>query len=154
MLSPTIVRDTGIQGYRDTGIHRRLVLSSALPTMALFLLAALPSHAQDKLTANGLGQDDYEVAAAVLKYVYPKGATDSVMLATKTATFACNPPVDNGFDIGGCSGMRAANVEPEGVMYSVRAAMPAVPAELASRLVQRRGELERPIAVARPLFLP
>jgi len=121
-------------------MHRRLVLSSVLPIMALFLSAALPSLAQDKAAASELGQDDYEIAATVLKYVYPKGAKDSVMIAPHLATFACNPPVDNGFSMGGCSGMRTADVEPDDVMYSVRAAMPAVTAELASRLVQKGKE--------------
>jgi len=117
-------------------MRRRLVLSSVLPIVVLLLSTSLQSHTQDKVTTSELGQDDYEIAAAVLKYVYPKGATGSVMIASKTATFACNPPVDNGFDIGGCSGMRSANVEPEDVMYSVRASIPGVPAALAERLIQ------------------
>lgn len=108
----------------------------------------------DFLTAQVLPPDralssvDYEVAATVLRAVYPTASNKPVMVATQVATFACNPPIDNGFSIGGCSGMRSADITPEGLMDEVRAAIPAISPELAKKLLD---EGNAPVALTHAL---
>jgi hypothetical protein len=86
--------------------------------------------AQESTRGTELSQVDYEVAASVLQAEYPAGSSKPVLVAAQTATFACNPPVDIGFALGGCSGMRSANVTAEALMAELRSAMPTVAEEL------------------------
>jgi len=118
--------------------------------VAFTVVVASPSPAYEAGSLGSLTQNDYEIAAAVLKDVYPVGAKSPVMIATQVATFACNPPIDNGFSMGGCSGMRAASVEPEQLAVTLRAAMPAVTSELAENLV-REGQLPATLTRTLPI---
>jgi hypothetical protein len=76
-----------------------------------------------------------------------------VLVATQTVTFACNPPIDTGFALGGCSGMRSANVTPEALVAEIRSAMPAVTDELSKGLL-REGRVSSTLTHALPVQVP
>lgn len=112
-----------------------------------------PLVAQEPSTGLELSPADYEVAAAVLGAEYPPEGNKPVMVATQTATFDCNPPVDNGFAIGGCSGMRSADISPEAVIRNVRAAIPSIAPELSRQLLQV-GKASATLAHKLPTSVP
>lgn len=128
--------------------------------LAIFLAATIcfavplqPLVAQELSTGLELSPADYEVAAAVLRAEYPPESKKSVLVATQTATFDCNPPVDNGFAIGGCSGMRPADMSPEALMEGVRGAIPSITPELSKQLLQV-GKASATLTHVLPISVP
>ncbi|GLQ93487.1 hypothetical protein [Dyella acidisoli] len=124
--------------------------------LAAVICLALPLHllaAQESSKGTGLSQADYEVAATVLQAEYPAGSNKPVLVATQTATFDCNPPVDNGFAIGGCSGMRSADTTPEALVERLSSAMPSVTVELSKKMLHE-GQVPSTLTHALPVNVP
>ncbi|QWT21092.1 hypothetical protein KPL74_03540 [Bacillus sp. NP157] len=117
------------------------------------LAGAWPGMAAAATAAPGLSADAYAVAAAVLRDTYPSDAKKIVLLGTRTATFACNPSADIGFDVGGCSGMRVASATADEVMDAVQAQLPTVAGELRQKLM-REVAVSSPIDQALPTDVP
>jgi hypothetical protein len=109
-----------------------LLLSLGLPLGRLVAQRGSPAHA--------MSRDEYDVLGAVLGSVHARNSNGWILVGSRTATFACNPPVDNGGSVGGCSGMRVATESPEQALRAVRSAIPNVSAELAANFLKQNQQ--------------
>lgn len=117
--------------------------------IAIAVLLAGPGHgAQPNENAGSLGQDEIAVMAAVLDAAYAGTTYGWVMVARRTATFACNPPENNGLTIGGCNGMRFASESAEQRLNAVRKAIPEISKALATDLLEKS---QHPVVITKSL---
>lgn len=110
-------------------------------------------------SASKLDSDEIAVMAVVLDAAYALASPGWVMLASRTATFKCNPPSNIGLDVGGCNGMRDASETAEERLALVRKEMPVVSAELATDLIRKSRESSilsgpLPIPVQQVMYAP
>jgi hypothetical protein len=133
------------------------------PGMILLLSLGLPfgrlRAQQPPARTLRMSRDEYAVLGAVLERVHMRSSKQWVLVASSTATFACNPPVENGASLGGCSGMRIADESPEQRLSSVRSAIPKVSAQLAADFLMKNQQsviLSRalPASVRQWLWMP
>jgi hypothetical protein len=117
-------------------------LSAAL-AVGVFLLgwrAAAQAQKAPDVPAN----DEVAVYAAVLNSLPNLSAASRLLIADRTSTFACDNGGENGFNIGGCNGLRTSEESPSDRMAIVRRDIP----ELESVTVTAfEGLNERSVAI-------
>src|SRR5690348_1668936 len=96
---------------------------------AAVLAAASSLALAKKAPEDAITPAEIPVMAAALDAAYTFASPGWVMLAARTATFACNPSANIGMEMGGCSGMRAADETAAQRLATVRQDIPAVTKE-------------------------
>jgi len=118
-------------------------LHRAIPFFLFITLFACAGtrHGQAPSTpASELDSDEIAVMAVVLDAAYAHATPGWVMVATRTATFKCNPPSNIGLDVGGCDGMRDVTETAEERLAKVRKEIPGVPTDSVADLIRKSQE--------------
>ncbi len=92
--------------------------------LIILVLFAVTVPAQNKATQPTASKSEYPVYASVLDFMLKSGRVRHPMILDKTSTFSCDGNACNGFEMGGCNGLRGSDELPAKRMETVKRDLP------------------------------